>query len=134
MYGGIEDTLVLLPKSWDHKAKLSVAIWLHGYGADPSTLSKDAHYQETADALGIAIVGIPATHQLGANSYEWREEPDADLAQVNRGLQEAHQKILTDIGSSVTYREVPGMKKHGRPPDWPEKFRTWTGMLLSVAP
>lgn len=210
--GNLDELVVLLPGKWDHQAKLSVAIWLHGYGADPSTLNKDAHYQETADALGIAIVGIPATHQLGAHSYEWREEPDADLTQVNKGLREAqkrsgavfgkkvlfgfsqgavvaaelsaahpelfvgaiilspganifplprsavagnqsqkyyistgaeedpgnlqfartYQKFLTDIGSGVTYREVPGMKKHGRPPDWPEKFRTWTDTLLSV--
>src|SRR4051812_44966196 len=79
---GIDATVVLLPKNWDHKTPLPVAVWLPGYGSNPSSISEDAHYQETANALKIAIVGVPATRETTPGAYIWTEIPMFDLDRV----------------------------------------------------
>lgn len=213
-YAGVDATLVLVPKSWDHTSALPVAVWLHGYRANPSRILEDANYQITADSLNIAIVGVPATREAGSNSYIWSELPEYDLERVQKSLSEAerrlgakfssrvlfgfsqgavvaaelaaryptifegaivlspgadifptpiaatdgnkrqkyfistgageapgnlrfareYHKILSALGSQVTYREVPGMHEHGRPPDWPDRFREWVSAILTTEP
>lgn len=209
---GVKSTIVLIPKTWDHHSPLPVSVWLHGYGANPSRLLEDAHYQSTADTLKIAIVGVPATREVADASFVWTDVPDLDLEQVEACLAEAerrsgahftaralfgfsqgaavaaeisarypsrfvgaiilspgsdayplgfdrqdqnsgqhfyisvgalehpgnldfarrYRRVLTSIGAAVEYREVVGMKEHNRPPDWPERFRDWTAVMLKV--
>jgi predicted esterase len=88
-YAGLDETVVLLPNSWDHKTSLPVAIWLHGYRANPSGLLRDSHYQDTSDALGIAIVGVPGTQEEGPGTYAWAKDSDLDVGRVENALLEA---------------------------------------------
>jgi len=208
----IDATVTLLPKSWDHRSPLPVAIWLHGYGANPSRLITDAFYQEAADKLLIAVVGVPATREVGKDSFIWSDLPEFDLAQVEKSLAESHRvtgatftrkalfgfsqgavvaaelaarypdefdgaivlspgadvfplefdatkassdqhyfisvgaqeaagntslarryrDLLVKLGAKVVYFEVPGMKKHDRPPGCPEKFASWNAIILRL--
>jgi predicted esterase len=91
-YAGLDATVVLLPRSWDQKSPLPVAIWLHGYRANPSGLRTNAHYQATADALNIAIVGVPATQEESPGVYSWTKDPDLDLGQIDGALAEATRR------------------------------------------
>lgn len=89
---GVDATVVVLPKGWDHKSPLPVAIWLHGYGANPSRIRDDAFYQATADALKIAVVGVPATREVETNAFVWAEVPAFDFDQVQKALREAERR------------------------------------------
>jgi len=211
-FADVDGTIVLLPKNWDHKSTLPVAIWLHGYGANPSKIRTDAHYQAAADTLNIAVIGIPATRKVGPDSFVWTDDTIFDSEHVEQALSEtevrlgtkfgakalfgfsqgavvaaelaarypskyagaiilspgadifplatvaseqnklqkyfistgagealgnlrfarAYRKILSELGSTVVYREVPGMTKHDRPPDWPDRFREWTSLILNI--
>lgn len=79
-------TIILLPKTWDGKSPLPVAIWLHGRGADPTLGEDTAWHQETADRLGLAIVGIAATRRLAADSYEWTGKLETDYKHIEQAL------------------------------------------------
>jgi len=158
----------------------------------------------------IAVVGVPATREVGLDSFVWTEVPDFDFDQIQKALREAerrsgakfgpkvllgfsqgavvaaelaaryprifagaillspgadifptpigasednrcqryfisigsdeaemnlkfaraYRKVLSELGSTVIYREVVGMKKHDRPPDWPDRFREWSAAIL----
>ncbi len=94
--------LVILPK--DHKPEnpIPVAIWLHGYGWNPSELSVfEEDYQERADELGIAFVGISATAARDEGGYEWAENTATDYRYIKSVL-EANQSRITPEWPRVT--------------------------------
>ena len=43
-----------------------------------------------------------------------------------------YHKILAATGAAVSFREVPGMKDHNRPPDWPDRFSEWLKVILAL--
>jgi len=99
----IEATLVLLPHTWDHKSSLPVAIWLHGYRANPTDLSASPHYQAAADALGIAIVGVPATRAEDPSSFIWAIDTRLDSDRVEQALKEASRRTGVNFSRRVLF-------------------------------
>ena len=75
--------VIYLPK--DGGAHLKVAVWLQGYRGYPGVI-KEAYFQDAADRLKIAIVGFPATTELGDETQQWAEEPAADHAYIQERL------------------------------------------------
>lgn len=86
--------VVYLPKSGG--PQLKVAVWLHGYRGYPGVI-KEAYFQEFADRLNVAIVGFPATTELGDDTQQWSEEPSADHAYVQEQLGLLGKKHGLDI-------------------------------------
>jgi len=101
--GGLDATVVLLPRNWDHKSALPVAIWLHGYRANPSDLTVTLHYQSTADILGIAIVGVPATREEGPSTYIWANDSELDGERIEQALREATRRTSATFKRRVLF-------------------------------
>jgi predicted esterase len=74
------EPIVYYPAGAD--AAVPVAVWLHGYRSFPSALSDKDYFQRTADALHVAVVGIPGTTLLDDGTPVWSEEPAADNAYI----------------------------------------------------
>ncbi|MEK7780710.1 MAG: alpha/beta hydrolase-fold protein [Verrucomicrobiota bacterium] len=80
---------------------LPVALWLHGYrgysadGYFPGETA--AAMQKHADALGAAIIGFPATTDLGDSTQQWAEEPVADHAYIQSRLKEIGKTVNLDL-------------------------------------
>jgi predicted esterase len=78
-----------------------VALWLHGYrgysaeGYFPNETA--AAMQKHADILGAAIIGFPATADLGDNTQQWSEEPVADHAYIQARLKEIAKTVNLDL-------------------------------------
>ena len=78
-----------------------VALWLHGYrgysaqGYFPGETA--AAMQKHADALGVVIIGFPATTDLGDNTQQWSEEPVADHAYIQSRLKEIGKTVNLDL-------------------------------------
>jgi predicted esterase len=106
-HAGLDATVVLLPRSWDHKSALPVAIWLHGYRANPFDLTVASHYQSTADTLGIAIVGVPATREEDPSTYMWTNDSRLDGERVEAALHEASDRT----GATFSRRALFGFSQ-----------------------
>jgi predicted esterase len=87
----VKPPLVLLPKNIAANELLPVAVWLHGYGANPSIIMDEPTYQAVADRLHIAIVGVYATNKIDDESYEWSVLPPFDYSQVMESLANAER-------------------------------------------
>jgi predicted esterase len=91
-----------------------VALWLHGYRGH----SADGYYpgataaamQKHADTLGAAIVGFPATTDLGDNTQQWSEEPVADHAYIQARLQEISKTVKLDLSRVALFGFSQGAK------------------------
>lgn len=77
------EPFVYLPK--EGGSHLKVAVWLQGYRGYPGVI-QEPYFQEFADRLKIAIVGFPATTELGDDTQQWSEEPAADHAYIQERL------------------------------------------------
>jgi len=88
----VKAPLVLLPRGMAANEALPVAIWLHGYGANPSKILEEPLYQAVSDRLHIAIVGVYATNQINSESFEWSELPTFDYSQITDSLVKAEQE------------------------------------------
>lgn len=75
---------------------LKVAVWLQGYRGYPGVI-KEPFFQDFADRLNIAIVGFPATTELGDDTQQWSEEPSADHAYIQERLSVLAKKHGLDI-------------------------------------
>ncbi len=87
------DPIIYLPKGGQ---QFRVAVWLHGYRGYPGVL-KERFLQDVADSLKIAIVGFPATTELGDNTQQWSEEPTADHAYIQERLASLAEKHPIDV-------------------------------------
>lgn len=78
-----------------------VVLWLHGYrgytaeGYFPGEIA--AAMQKHSDSLGAAIIGFPATTDLGDNTQQWSEEPVADNAYIQWRLKEIAVTAKLDL-------------------------------------
>jgi predicted esterase len=88
------EPIVYLPKSGGQNLK--VAVWLQGYRGYPGVI-KESYFQDFADRLNIAIIGFPATADLGDDTQQWSEEPSADHAYIQDRLAVLAKKHGLDI-------------------------------------
>ncbi len=98
-----EPLVVVTAPRGEPSGPLPAMVWLHGYGAQPDI--EDDYYQAVADALGIAVIGVAATHQFkGVPSeewtpdvgFEWSEIPTSDAARIGEGLNLAEREVPID--------------------------------------
>lgn len=83
------------------KGPFPVILWLHGYrGYSPQGYypgAKRDEMQKHADSIGAAIVGFPATTDLGDGTQKWTEEPATDYAYVQARLTEISKTNNFDL-------------------------------------
>ncbi len=81
---GHHTTTLVLPGGYKPGTPIGVLVGMHGLGADPEGfVSKDA-YQDLADELNMAVVGVSGTSPRGKRSFVWSEDPAQDAAQIRR--------------------------------------------------
>lgn len=88
------EPIIYVPKSGG--SHLKVAVWLQGYRGYPGVI-KETYFQDFADRLKIAIVGFPATTELGDNTQQWSEEASADHAYIQERLGDLSKRYNLDI-------------------------------------
>lgn len=84
-----------------------VVLWLHGYrgysadGYFPG--ESGAAMQKHADLLGAAIIGLPATTDLGDDTQQWSEESVADHAYIQWRLREIAKTRKLDLSKVALF-------------------------------
>lgn len=84
-----------------------VVLWLQGYRG----YSADGYFpgetfaamQKHADMLGAAIIGFPATTDLGDDTQQWSEEPVADHAYIQWRLKEIAKTVKLDLSKVALF-------------------------------
>ena len=95
------EAYIILPEEHPVSEPIPTAIWLHGYGWNPSEISIfEEEYQERANDLGIAFVGVSAPQKLEEGSYQWAEELDVDSSYLVEVL-DANSDKITPLWSKV---------------------------------
>ena len=108
------ECLVILPDGHNPKEPIPVAIWLHGYGSSPSELSFfEEDYQQRADELKIAFVGISGTARIEDGGYEWTEDFAIDHEYVDEVLSENAGKVVPDWPRVALFGFSQGAKVAG---------------------
>jgi len=108
------ECLVILPKGHRPEDPVPVAMWLHGYGWNPSELSLfEEDYQARADELGIAFVGISATAARDEGGYEWAENTDKDYRYIKSVLEQNKDRITPEWPRVTLFGFSQGAKVAG---------------------
>jgi len=115
---------VILPKDHDPSKPVPVAVWLHGYGWNPSELTLfQEDYQKRADDLGIAFVGISGTAERDEGGYEWAEDAEIDYKYIESVFKVNSDKVTPDWPRVALFGFSQGAKVAGDVAScYPKKF------------
>jgi len=117
--------LVILPEGHAPEDPIPGAIWLHGYGWNPSELSIfEEDYQQIANDLGIALIGISASTKIEEGSYEWLEDREGDYDHITGVLDVHSDQVTLDWPNVALFGFSQGAKVAGDlAAHYPDKFR-----------
>ena len=108
------DFLAIVPQNHDPAQPIAGAVWLHGKGADLMGMEFLAdYYQEVADSLQIAIVGLTAPIEEEEGGYRWRESISGDREYINAVLTEHQSEVVLKPGSIALFGFSQGAKVAG---------------------
>jgi len=93
--------VVVTPRGYRPGAPIPVLVGLHGYGAMPEDFGGESEYQELADELNIAVVGISGTLARGPSQFVWSEDIDRDMKHVLAGLAHVKDRVTPQPGAVV---------------------------------
>jgi predicted esterase len=100
--GNTSVTLVV-PSGYKPGTPIGVLVGLHGLGADPEGFVNKEAYQDLADELKMAIVGVSGTVPRGRRSFVWSENPVEDAAHIRRALAGLKDKLTVAPGHIVAF-------------------------------
>ena len=100
--GNTSVTLVV-PSGYQPGKPIGVLVGMHGRGADPEGFVNKEAYQDLADELKMAIVGVSGTVPRGRRSYVWSENPVEDAAHIRRALAGLKDKLTVTPGQNVLF-------------------------------
>ncbi|PHS15989.1 MAG: hypothetical protein COA78_04335 [Blastopirellula sp.] len=98
----IQETTLIVPAGYDGISEIPVMIGLHGMGSRAKSFV-DEDYQEYADELNIAFVGVSGTVPRGPTSFVWSEDHEKDLQRVNRALREVSDRLKPAKGKLILF-------------------------------
>ena len=88
------ECFVILPEGHNPETPIPGAIWLHGYGWNPSEIEIfEDIYQDWANQLRIAFLGISATQKLEEGSYQWTEDLLDDGTYLSEVIEANRDKV-----------------------------------------
>lgn len=99
---GLRRTTLVLPEGYQPGTPIGVVAGLHGLGADPDGFVNDG-FQQWANELGMAFVGISGTEPSGPHSFSWSERIDADHERVQEALREVSDRLTPEPGQVVLF-------------------------------
>ena len=104
----------ILPDGHDTEKPLLAAIWLHGYGWNPSHVIKDQKiFQQIANDLGIAVAGISATGKMEENTWEWAEGAEMDRDYIRAVLSANADQLKLKSSRHILFGFSQGAKVAG---------------------
>ncbi|MCA8993644.1 MAG: hypothetical protein KDA88_16770 [Planctomycetaceae bacterium] len=96
----LSETVLILPTGYDGKEAIPVVIGLHGMGSRPSHFIFD-DYQEFADELHVAFLGVSGSVPKGPTSFVWAENVTRDDARIDACLKEVEGQLVPAKGKLV---------------------------------
>ena len=76
-----------------------MAVWLHGFGADPEI----AGYQDLATELGIAFLGVSGTVPHGPSSFAWANDHAKDQRRIDAAFAEVEDRLKPEAGKIALF-------------------------------
>jgi predicted esterase len=100
---GHHSTTLVVPTGYKPGTPIGVLVGMHGLGADPEGFVSPDGYQDLADELNVAVVGVSGTRPRGKRSFVWSEDPAQDAAQIRRALEELKDKVTVASGQVIAF-------------------------------
>ncbi len=94
-------TSLILPSSYVKGQPIPVIIGLHGLGGNESFIG--VSYQDYADRLGVAFVGVSGSQSLGPKAFRWSEDSQRDHIQVQDALKSLAKRVTPAKGRTVLF-------------------------------
>ncbi len=98
---GHRQTVLTIPEDYKPGTPIGVLVWMHGLGASPDEPVEGL--QESANELGMAIVGVSGTVPRGLHAFVWSEDPGRDAEQIRLALKEISDRVTVKPGQVVTF-------------------------------
>lgn len=87
-------TVLVVPAGHDASKPIPLLLTLHGMGSVPEDFADDPAYQELADELHIAVLGISGTKPEGMHRFVWKEKFEEDWKHI--------ETVIAQLGKKVT--------------------------------
>lgn len=118
---GKPQTVLLLPQGYSRKAAIPVLLGLHGLNASPQGFV--AAFQELADELNVAIIGVSGTIPRGPKAFVWSPKQEENFARIENALREVSVEIAIEAEKTVLFGFSQGAYVAGEvAARHPEKF------------
>jgi predicted esterase len=92
-----------VPTGYTVGTPIATLIGLHGLGHEPHAFVDAAMYQQLADALQVAVVGVSGTVALGKRSFVWSGNVRRDGEHVRRVLADLAGKLTVAGGKRTLF-------------------------------
>jgi len=109
-HSGHTETTLVVPAGYEGKTPIPVLIGLHGMGSRAKDFVTDEAYQQTADELQIALVGVSGTVPRGPKSFVWSEDPKRDLNHIQAALAAYKNRLTPAPGKLMLFGFSQGGK------------------------
>jgi predicted esterase len=103
------ETVLYVPDGYDGKAPLPVIIGLHGMGDNAHHFVSE-EYQDYADDLNAAFVGVSGSVPIGPGKFVWSEDPQRDAQRVEQALSDVADRLQVSPGQRMLYGFSQGAK------------------------
>jgi predicted esterase len=100
---GIHAEVLVLPRGYKRGTPIGVLVGMHGLGSRPDHFVSEETYQEFADDLKLAFVGVSGTNATGPHGFVWAEDPEKDHEQVQRALNAVSDRVTVKAGDVILF-------------------------------
>jgi predicted esterase len=98
----VSETFAVIPANYDATKPIPVVLGLHGLGSRAKGFVSP-EFQEWADELNIAIVGVSGSRPRGPASFVWSEDPEIDLRRIDAAIDELKDRLTVKEGSLMLF-------------------------------
>jgi predicted esterase len=99
---GHRTTALVVPRGYQPGTPIDVVVGMHGLASEPGRFVSAETYQEVADKLNVAFVGVSGTLPRGKGSFVWSEDPPRDASHIRLALSDLKDKLTPATGRLVT--------------------------------
>jgi predicted esterase len=101
-HSGHRKTVLILPKEYTRGTPIPVLVGLHGMGDNPENFV-GKEYQEYADQLDVAFVGVSGTLPRGPKSFVWSPDHAKNAERIDAALKEVSNQLTVKEGQVVAF-------------------------------
>ncbi|MCE9572893.1 MAG: hypothetical protein K8W52_07030 [Deltaproteobacteria bacterium] len=97
----VEIEAVAVPRGYRAGTPIPLLIALHGLGDGAAQFFAAMEGQGAADVFGVAIVSVSGTIARGPHHFAWAEDPERDLARIDRALAKLRDRVAIAEGKTA---------------------------------